>query len=141
MARPFRQARSPIPHPRPAAVTLADANRELLRHIADHADLLDVTTIGGLDPEDGVECLTPDGAGGYVKSILPAETVRWIVVPVTVDMLDQLATFEADAEDLEPNGDEEDGGDREPNISSPERWCGPDGKAELMTASEWRARP
>jgi hypothetical protein len=67
--------------------------RQLLSHIADNADLLDV-------PATKLEYGRP---------------VRWLLVPLPDALLDRLAEFGANLEDLEPDHDGEADSDREPD--------------------------
>lgn len=99
---------------------LAAGERELLRHIADHADLLD-----------------PSGA--VTRGRFRGQPMRWLLVPIDERMLARLAAFEADREDLEANGDDEDGGEIEPSVVHPTHGYRPEGVAETMTVTEWRA--
>lgn len=85
-------------HPQPQRRALATSAGPpvdplaLLRYIADRLDLLDVITDG--------RSLHDDHPAYWGK-------VRWILVPVTDDVLAELELFEASAEDLEDNGDDE----------------------------------
>ncbi len=89
-ARPAEQLNDPLP----------PAERRILQHIADHADLIDV------------EGPTPCGS---VEAV-------WLLVWLPPVMLDQLSQFEAWSADLEPDSDREpetdddDRPDDEPNV-------------------------
>lgn len=84
----------------------------LLRHIAEHGDLIDHPVID---------------RGSVFE---PPLVVRgqWLLVPLPLEMLDELAGFEADLADLEPDlGDfepdvdrEQDDADAEPSLGAPE---------------------
>jgi hypothetical protein len=67
---------------------------ELLDHLANHADLLDV-------PARTLDCF--------------GRSVRWLLVPMPDELLSRLAEFGADIEDHEPDHDREADADREPD--------------------------
>jgi hypothetical protein len=66
-----------------------------LREIAENADVLDVAQTA--------EC-------GRTQA------TRWLLVPAPMWLIEALAVFEADPEDLEPNQDDERGEDDEPSV-------------------------
>ncbi len=71
---------------------------EMLRHIAEHADLLDVP-----GPVDG--------------SVSPySSAIGWLLVPVPQWVIDGLAQLDAQMADLEPDRDREDEGHSEPDV-------------------------
>ncbi len=116
--------------------TLTDTDRELLRYLANHADLLDITTPGEVD---GKAVTFHDPSGTAKRGRFRGQPMRWLLVPIDERMLARLAAFEADREDLEANGDDEDGGEVEPNVVHPAHGYRPEGVAEAMTVTEWRA--
>jgi hypothetical protein len=85
---------------------------KLLRHIAAHGDLIDQPVV-----EPGSIFESPVKMRG-----------QWLLVPLSLDMLDALAEFEAhladlesDLDDYEPDVDrEQDDADAEPNLGQPE---------------------
>ncbi|MCW5733492.1 MAG: hypothetical protein KIS73_05175 [Enhydrobacter sp.] len=138
--------RAATPHPKPRGAIVKEADfrcggpvlrdldskeRRLLRAIIDRADLLDVTTPGGISHEVGAVSLhQPDPGGAFVRTALKTETVHWLLIPVERWMLELMATFEADREDLEDGADREDDGiSGEASLGS-----GPD-----MDQSRWAA--
>jgi len=100
------------------------AERELLRHIADHADIV-------------AETPRPD--------LIRYGTVVWLLVPLPRRLLEMLAEFEADEReadtdrepdvDREPDIDDEDDGDRELEDGGWSTWA-PDWWPETFAASE-----
>jgi hypothetical protein len=89
----------------------------MLAHFVKHADLLDITTAAGVHEPPfrsiWVEDVKPEL---YINTSPPS---RWLLIPITEKMLDQLAALEADLADLEEDDPAEDDGiSAEPSLGA-----------------------
>jgi len=98
---------SPTDRParRRASTALADTDRDLIQYIVDHADLLDVVTLGRGEGAKRVRYQV--GPSVYADDVITPDSTHWLLVPMTTEMLTRLASFGADREDLEPDADRE----------------------------------
>lgn len=102
-------------------IALSNELRDLLRHIADNADLIDY----------------PRMRGAYRSDVDRKVPTRWLLIPAPEWVVDELAVFEAGLEDLALEEDN-DTSDNEPDITRPESMVV--GDLDKRTVRQWRGR-